>query len=142
MEFELCEQSLEGVPWQQIRLLLDSCFPRPPRDVFERVLAGSHRRQRLWLASSNTSELLGLVMLTPHSKGGHLDNLAVSPDARGHGVGQALVLCLLADTFKNCSPMVSLTTRIPSYFEPFGFKPCGLLTDGSTAMVCLSPNFL
>lgn len=140
MELELCEQNLELAPWKQLQLLLDICYPRPPRDVFERFLAGSHSRQRLWLAYSSTSSLLGMVMLCPHSKGGHLDNLAVSPEARGQGVGQSLVLRLLADTAKSGPSMVSLTTRIPGFFEPLGFQTCGHLPDGSTAMISLSPT--
>ena len=71
----VAEVALELTPWQQLQTLLDACYPRPPRDVFERVVAASHRRQRLWLARDGDG-LLGLVMLSPHSKGGHLDNLA------------------------------------------------------------------
>jgi hypothetical protein len=36
--------------------------------------------------------------------------------------------------------MVSLTTRIPQFFEPLGFKPCGQLDDGSTAMLVFLPQ--
>ena len=140
MAFTLREHPLEAAPWQQLQLLLDLCFPRPPRDVFERVVAASHRRQRLWLAQSPSGELLGMVMLSPHSKGGHLDNLAVAPEARGQGVGQALVQRLLADTAGSTPAMVSLTTRIPEFFEPLGFQPCGYLNDGSTAMLVLLPR--
>ena len=81
-----------------------------------------------------------MVMLSPHSKGGHLDNLAVAPVARGQGVGQALVQRLLADTAGSGATMVSLTTRIPVFFEPLGFQPCGQLPDGSTAMLVLLPQ--
>jgi ribosomal protein S18 acetylase RimI-like enzyme len=42
-------------------------------------------------------ELLGMVMPRPHSKGGHLDNLTVAPQARGRGVGKALVEHLRAN---------------------------------------------
>ena len=106
-----------------------------PHNVFERVVAASHRCQRLWFAQSGSGELLGMVMLSPHSKGGHLDNLAVAPDARGQGVGQALVQRLLADTASSGPAMVSLTTRIPELFEPLGFQPSGYISDGSTAML-------
>jgi ribosomal protein S18 acetylase RimI-like enzyme len=140
MAFALREQPLEVAPWQQLQLLLDACFPRPPRDVFERVVAASHRRQRLWIAMGDSSELLGMVMLSPHSKGGHLDNLAVAPEARGQGVGQALVQRLLADTASSGAAVVSLTTRIPAFFEPLGFQPCGQLPDGSTAMLVFLPQ--
>ena len=132
------EVALDQAPWQQLQPLLDVCCPRPPRDVFERVVAASHRRQRLWLAS-DCDGLLGLVMLSPHSKGGHLDNLAVAPSARGRGIGQQLVQALLQTVSQEGQAMVSLTTRIPNFFSPFGFQPCGHLTDGSTAMLILLP---
>ena len=130
----VAEVALELAPWQQLHPLLDACFPRSPRDVFERVVAASHRRQRLWLASDGDG-LLGMVMLSPHSKGGHLDNLAVLPAARGRGIGQQLVRDLLKATAKEGPAIVTLTTRIPTFFSPFGFSPCGQLADGSTAML-------
>jgi predicted N-acetyltransferase YhbS len=136
----ISEQILEAAPWQQLQPLLVACFPLPPQDVFERVVAASHRRQRLWTAATEGGELLGIVMLCPHSKGGHLDNLAVAPQARGQGVGQALVQRLLADTATDGPAMVSLTTRIPQFFAPMGFQSCGQLADGSTAMMVLLPQ--
>jgi ribosomal protein S18 acetylase RimI-like enzyme len=140
MSFALLERTLEAAPWPELQLMLNACFPQPPRDVFERTVAASHRRQRLWLAQSISGELLGMVMLAPHSKGGHLDNLAVAPEARGQGVGKALVKCLLYECSKSGSTMVSLTTRIPKFFVPLGFQPCGQLTDGTTAMLVFLPQ--
>ena len=133
------EVVLELAPWQQIQPLLDACYSRPPRDVFERVLAASHRRQRLWLAS-DVDGVVGLVMLSPHSKGGHLENLAVAPSARGRGIAQQLVQALLQTVEQDGSALVSLTTRIPRFFSPFGFQPSGHLADGSTAMLILLPG--
>ena len=135
----VAEVALDHAPWHQLQLLLAACYPRPPRDVFERVVAASHHRQRLWLASDGAS-LLGLVMLSPHSKGGHLDNLAVAPSARGRGIGQKLVQSLLQSAHQEGPAMVSLTTRIPNFFSPLGFKSCGQLADGSTAMLILLTN--
>ena len=133
------EVALELAPWQQLHPLLDASYPRPPRDVFERVVAASHQRQRLWLAS-DADGLLGLVMLRPHSKGGHLENLAVAPSARGRGIGQQLVQALLQAVGHEGPAMVSLTTRIPRFFSSFGFQHCGQLADGSTAMLILLPG--
>ncbi len=135
----MAEVASELAPWYQLQPLLDACFPRRPRDVFERAVSASHRRQRLWLASDCNS-LLGLVMLSPHSKGGHLDNLAVAPTARGRGIGQQLVQALLQAVDKEGQAMVSLTTRIPSFFSDFGFQHCGQLADGSNAMLILLPG--
>jgi hypothetical protein len=62
---------LTKAPWQQLHELLDQSFPLPPRDVFERVVQASHRPQRLWIATDpGGGALHGLVMLSPHSKGG------------------------------------------------------------------------
>lgn len=135
----VAEVALDQAPWQLLQPLLDACYPRPPRDVFERVLAASHRRQRLWLASDGDA-VVGLVMLSPHSKGGHLDNLAVAPSVRGRGIGQQLLQALLQAVTQEGPAMVSLTTRIPRFFSPFGFQTCGQLADGSTAMTLLLPG--
>ena len=132
------ELPLTKAPWQQLQHLLDQAFPLPPRDVFERVLQASHHSQRLWIATSPDGiSLQGLVMLSPHSKGGHLDNLAVVPGARGQGVGRALVQRLLADSAVDGPAMISLTTRIPDFFSAHGFQVVGPMDDASIAMVQL-----
>jgi len=132
------ELPLTKVPWQQLQQLLDQSFPLPPRDVFERVVQASHRPQRLWIATSPEGDALqGLVMLSPHSKGGHLDNLAVAPAARGQGVARALVKRLLRDSAVDYPAMISLTTRIPDFFSALGFHVVGPMDDASIAMVQL-----
>lgn len=135
----IVESSLDQIPWQQLQSVLDTCYPRHPRDVFQRVVAFSHQSQRAWLAMDESS-LVGIVMLSPHSKGGHLDNLAVHPEARGRGIGQQLVQTLLKAVAEEGPAIVTLTSRIPSFFESFGFQACGELADGSTAMLLLLPN--
>jgi GNAT superfamily N-acetyltransferase len=136
---QVIETSLSQLPWQQLQSVLDACFPRPPRDVFQRVVASSHQSQRAWLAMDGSS-LVGIVMLSPHSKGGHLDNLAVNPDVRGQGIGRQLVQALLEAVAAEGPAMVTLTTRIPTFFASFGFLACGELDDGSTAMLLLLPS--
>jgi predicted N-acetyltransferase YhbS len=61
-------------------------------------------------------------MLSPHSKGGHLENLAVAPSARGRGIRQQLVQAMLKAVGHEGSAMVSLITRILRFFTPFGFS--------------------
>lgn len=135
------ELSLTQAPWKQLQHLLDQSFPLPPRDVFELVVQASHRPQRLWIATSPEGGALhGLVMLSPHSKGGHLDNLAVAPASRGQGVGRALVQRLLADSAVDAPVMISLTTRIPKFFSALGFQVVGPMGDASIAMVQLLPR--
>ena len=136
----ILELPLSNAPWQQLQQLLDQSFPLPPRDVFERVVQASHRPQRLWIATSPEGGALQVVvMLSPHSKGGHLNNLAVVPAARGQGVGRALVQRLLADSAVDGPAMISLTTRIPAFFSALGFQVVGPLGDASIAMVQLLP---
>ena len=135
------ELPLSNAPWQQLQQLLDQSFPLPPRDVFDRVVQASHRSQRLWIATSpEGGALQGVVMLSPHSKGGHLDNLAVAPAARGQGVGRALVQRLLADSAVDAPAMISLTTRIPKFFSALGFQVVGPMDDAAIAMVQLLPT--
>ena len=138
------ELPLSKAPWQQVQHLLDQAFPLPPRDVFERVLQASHRSQRLWIATSPDGiSIQGLVMLSPHSKGGHLENLAVAPAARGQGVARALVERLLTDSAVDYPAMISLTTRIPDFFSALGFQVVGPMDDASIAMVqLLKPAFI
>jgi len=135
------EVPLDQAPWQEIQPLLDDCYPQAPRDVFERVLASTSHRKRLWLARDGDA-LSGLVMLSPHSKGGHLDNLAVAPHARGKGIGQNLVQALLQAVSNEGPALVSLTTRIPSFFSPFGFQPSGKLADGAVVMLIILPGYV
>ena len=135
------ELPLSKAPWQQLQDLLDQSFPLPPRDVFERVVQASHRPQRLWIATApGGGALHGLVMLSPHSKGGHLENLAVAPSVRGRGIGHQLVKALLQSVAHDGPAMVSLTTRIPSFFSQLGFNACGQLADGASAMLILLPD--
>ena len=132
------ELPLTNAPWQQLQHLLDQAFPLPPRDVFERVLQASHLSQRLWIATApEGGALQGVVMLSPHSKGGHLENLAVAPAARGQGVARALVERLLIDSAVDYPAMISLTTRIPDFFSALGFQLVGPMADASIAMVQL-----
>jgi len=78
----VAEVALELAAWQQLHPVLDACYTRQAQDVFERVVAASRRRLRLWL-SSNGDGLLSLAMLSPRRKVCHLENLAVAPSAGG-----------------------------------------------------------
>lgn len=128
------EVFLDQAPWIQLQTLLDDSFPRPPKNVYELVIAASHSKQRLWLAYQNET-VVGMVILSPHSKGGHLDTLAVSPFHRGKGIARKLVNQLLSSVSLGKPSIVTLTTRIPDFFSSFGFQSTGALDDGSIAMI-------
>lgn len=127
-------RSLSG-SWGQIRTLLDTCYPLPPRDVFYRVIEQYREGYAVWLALTG-DDVVGMVMLIPNSKGGTLETLAVCPEARGQGIGGKLVDALL----ENSRGIISLTTRIPEFFERKGFRAVTPLDDESIFMVCVLPT--
>lgn len=139
MSFAISSVDLHLAPWGQIRELLDACYEKPPRDVFDLVAAASHRRQQLWIATE-CNRMVGMIMLCPHSKGGHLENLAVDCSARGRGLAKLLVHELLSSVAQRGPSIVTLTTRIPDFFSPIGFRACGQLADGSIPMAIVLPN--
>ena len=139
MGFAIGSVDLHLAPWGQIHELLDACYEQPPRNVFDLVAASSHRQQQLWLATER-NRIVGMIMLSPHSKGGHLENLAVDCSARGRGLAKLLVHELLSSVEQRGPSVVTLTTRIPDFFSTLGFRACGQLADGSIPMVIVLPN--
>lgn len=113
-----------------IKALLDRCYPKPPRDVFERMVALYRPGDPLYTLEHD-GRTVGMVYCARHSKGGHLESLAIDPSYRGCGFADWLVKTLVQDN----PGVISLTTRIPAYFERLGFKPVETLTDQSVFMV-------
>jgi len=113
-----------------IKALLDRCYPRPPRDVFERLLS-LYRPGDPFYSLEHDGRTVGMVYCARHSKGGHLESLAVDPDYRGRGLADRLVNTLVKDN----PGVISLTTRIPAYFERLGFKRSETLPDQSILMI-------
>lgn len=134
MEDIFIESKFKTIPWSQLKCLYDSCFPKPPRDVFNQVVTESYRKQKIWLALQKDI-VIGSVMLSPYSKGGHLENLAVSPKARGNGVGRSLVERLIIDSKEEGLKLITLTSRIPDFFKSHGFRDFCKLYDGSIVMI-------
>ncbi|WP_200833697.1 GNAT family N-acetyltransferase [Spiribacter roseus] len=113
-----------------VKALLDRCYPAPPRDVFDRLQQLYRPGDPVYTVEINR-DLAGIVHCARHSKGGHLETLAVDPAYRGVGLADDLVNTLLADT----GGVVSLTTRIPAFFERHQFTPAATLNDGSVYMI-------
>ena len=130
----ISSSTVSDLPLDEIKLLLNLCYPLPPQDVYEKVSSSFKSIKPVWISYVD-GDLVGMVMLSPHSKGGHLENLAVKPDFQNMGIGYQLVNQLLLDTSSRGGSLISLTTRIPKFFERFGFYKCGSLADGSLAMV-------
>ena len=137
--FDVVHIPIDFAPWKELKLLLDACYPEPPCDVFTNLVAHVSSSHELWIAL-HREKVIGMVMLCRHSKGGHVENLAVLPSARNNGVARALVSTLLDDTTKTGQKLISLTTRIPDFFEQLGFRICGTLYDRSSAMILLYPH--
>lgn len=112
-----------------VKLLLDRCYPQPPRDVYDRML-WYYKPGDPFYTLEHDQHTVGMVYCSRHSKGGHLENLAVDPECRGQGLGRLLVEALIKDN----PGIISLTTRIPEYFEQFGFTGKQTLEDGSNFM--------
>lgn len=121
--------------WSVVQELVDKCFPKPPRDVFYRFIEQYREGFPVWFAIADR-RVDGIVMLIPTSKGGTLETLAVHPRVQGNGLGAGLVWALLEDV----NGVISLTTRIPGFFERFGFQRCGTLSDGSHFMARINPR--
>jgi EPS-associated MarR family transcriptional regulator len=81
-------------------------------------------------------QVVGMVYCALHCKGGHLESLAVDPEYRGVGLSDHLVNTLVDDN----PGVISLTTRIPAYFERVGFSPSHSLDDGSVYMTRVSTS--
>ena len=115
----------------EIHQLLDICYPNPPKDVFYRFLALNNSGMRNYHAFATDGKIIGMVQLSPNSKGGTLETLAVHPDFRGQSIGNKLCSRLLLES----QGVIQLTTRIPDFFSKFGFFEVKELADKSMYMV-------
>jgi len=109
---------------------MDVCYPKPPHDIFERMLAMYRDGDPIYTVEHD-QQVVGCVYCARHSKGGHLESLAVAPGFRVLGLADGLVQMLLSDN----AGVISLTTRIQTYFERFGFTAIRDLEDGSIFMI-------
>lgn len=133
---EVIESDITCVPWSDVSILVNEAFPRPPRDVFYKIIRGLTQQRRIWTAKVD-NQLVGMIMLIPNSKGGHIENIVVSKAHRGKGLGKQLVERLISDISMDSPQFISLTTRVPRFFESCGFKIVENFTDGSRVMIKL-----
>lgn len=105
-------------------MLLDLSYPNPPQDVYQRMFDCSRAGDPLCSLELGKT-VVGTVYLACHSKGGHLENLAVDPEYRGYGLADRLVDTLITDN----PGAISLTTRIPNFFARHGFTSIQLIPD-------------
>ena len=115
----------------EIHQLLDICYPNPPKDVFYRFVALNNSGMRNYHAFATDGKIIGMVQLSPNSKGGTLETLAVHPNFRGQSIGNKLCSRLLLEN----QGVIQLTTRIPKFFGKLGFSGVKELPDKSMYMV-------
>lgn len=75
------------------------------------------------VAEEAGGEFLGCGAL--HLYGPHLAeirSIVVKPEAKGHGAGRSLIQALLDEAEQHAVLSVCLFTRIPQFFEQFGFR--------------------
>ncbi|WP_426596029.1 GNAT family N-acetyltransferase [Cellulomonas sp. McL0617] len=90
-----------------------------------------------WTARDETGALLGCVALTELAAlDGELKSMRTSPDARGRGVGAAMLAHVLTEATGRGYRTVHLETGTEDYFAPArrlyeraGFEPCGPFAD-------------
>ena len=88
-------------------------------------------------ASHSADALLGLIMLSHHSKALHLENLAAATIALG--IGPYFVHALIQVVGYAGLAMLSLTPAI-SDASTFGYHPSGQLADVSIAVLIPMPD--
>lgn len=120
--------SLRGF-YVMIKNLLDSAYFKEPRDVFYRFAESYKEGYPAWLLVED-GVIKGMTFVIPNSKGGTLECMAVNPELWGHGAGRALVDAVV----KEFGGFLTLTTRVPEFYEKVGFSRITLLKDGSVAM--------
>ncbi|WP_017658927.1 GNAT family N-acetyltransferase [Baaleninema simplex] len=117
-----------------LRDLLDTCYPKPPRDVFYRLIEQYRIGFPVYIAVEENEKIVGFTYLAPNSKGGTLESLAVHPDFRGLQIGSNLVRRLIGEN----RGVIQITTRIPEFFEKLEFKSITQLPDNSYFMIYLN----
>ncbi len=107
------EQTSFSSPWS--RSLLASELARPGA---------------LYLKASVGGELAGYVGLWHYAGEGHICTLAVAPGWRGHGIGEALVICALDQAAGLGAEVVALEYRVSNHGAARLYKKMGFASVG------------
>jgi len=114
-----------------LKTLMDVCYPRPPQDVFYKLAEQYRIGFPVYIACTEDNRVVGFTYLVLNSKGGTLEALAVHPDFRNIGVAKKLIRLLIEENYG----VIQITTRIPSFFQKFGFREILNLPDKSCFMI-------
>ena len=106
------------------------CFSAPWSEVsFEKEIKENHLA--LYIVAEIGDRMVGYAGLWCIVDEGHITNVAVHPDFRRRGIGEALVTVLLEHTVKKGILSHTLEVRASneaaiSLYTKFGFQPAGL----------------
>ena len=115
-----------------IKLLIDDCYPLPPRNVFDMFIRDYREDYYSWIYTDNGVK--GFCFLVPKGFGGRLEYVTVCPHYWGKGIGSRLVSTVINEI----KGRILLETRIFGFYEKFGFMEVRQKSDGKRIMVCES----
>ena len=126
MEFRIVDVSAEHIP--QIEEIERECFSRPWTAA---QLSGQMRdAQHEFIAAVNDGRVLGYVGLMYVLDEGYISNVAVRPDSRRQGIGDALIDALAAKAAELELAFLTLEVRESNapaiaLYAKHGFHPVG-----------------
>ncbi len=127
MRLRIVPMGPEHIP--QVAALERACFPADPwsEALFREAL--DNPAAAVLLAQGEGGSLLGYAVVSAVLDEGNLDNIAVAPDVRRQGVGDALMKALTGFARENLA-VLTLEVRVSNapaiaLYEKYGFAPVG-----------------
>ena len=126
MEFRIVDVSVEHIP--QIEEIERECFSRPW--TAEQLMSQMRDAQHEFIAAVDDSRVLGYVGLMYVLDEGYISNVAVHPEARRQGIGDALIDALAARATELELAFLTLEVRESNapaiaLYAKHGFHPVG-----------------
>lgn len=126
MEFRIVDVSVEHIP--QIEEIERECFSRPW--TAEQLSGQMRDAQHEFIAAVNDGRVLGYVGLMYVLDEGYISNVAVRPDSRRQGIGDALIDALAAKAAELELAFLTLEVRESNapaiaLYAKHGFHPVG-----------------
>lgn len=126
MEFRIVDVSTEHIP--QIEEIERECFSRPW--TAEQLKSQMRDAQHEFIAAMDGGRVLGYVGLMYVLDEGYISNVAVHPDARRQGIGDALIDALAAKAAELELAFLTLEVRESNapaiaLYAKHGFHPVG-----------------
>lgn len=126
MEFRIVDVSAEHI--RQIEEIERDCFSRPW--TAEQLKSQMRDEQHEFIAAVSDGRVLGYVGLMYVLDEGYISNVAVHPDARRHGIGDALIDVLAAKAAELELAFLTLEVRESNapaiaLYAKHGFHPVG-----------------